>query len=136
MGKGFKHHNFKAKYPHTFKTSHVFIECPFCGRPFDRDKIDLAAIPTIKTKVKRLGGYRCIEWIQMSLDKASMGLLKSIFLEKAKQIIEIFSSPEREIETICGSPLIVETIRTSVNRPNYPSAPKRMVETPFGGVRS
>jgi len=134
MGKGFKHHNFKANYTHTFKTNHVFVKCPFCGRPFDRDKIDLNAIPTIEAKVKRLGGYRCIEWLSMRLDKPSISLLKSMFVAKAKQIIKVFSAPEREIETVYGVPLNVETIR---ERP-YKSFMRqnRELESSFRGVRS
>jgi len=134
MGKGFKHHRLRrSSYTHTFKSTHVFIKCPFCGRPFDRNKVDLNAIPTIEAKIKRLGGYRCIEWLRMGLDAPSIGLLKSMFVAKAKQIIAVFGAPEREVETIYGIPLIVETTRVMPHKTFY--APKREFETEFRGVR-
>jgi hypothetical protein len=134
MGKGFKHHRLRrSSYTHTFKSTHVFIKCPFCGRPFDRNKVDLNAVPIIEAKVKRLGGYRCIEWLRMGLDKASIDLLKSMFVAKAKQIIAVFGAPEKELEVVRAVPIMVEITRTMPYKTFYAS--NREYETRFRGVR-
>jgi hypothetical protein len=134
MGKGFKHHVLhRSSYTKTFKASHIFVKCPFCNRPFDRNKVDLNVIPTIEAKIKRLGGYRCIEWLRMGLDAPSVGLLKSIFVTKAKQIIAVFGAPEKELESLRGIPIVVETTRAMPHKTFY--APNREYETIFGGVR-